>query len=80
MNELEQEIQFMRLELAKLKAKIDGMRCRIRDRRFFVQSPLMAYLTKTQYDYMNWYSEALEKRIKLMEEQAKRDRQMRLPS
>lgn len=70
----------MQFELEQLKIKISNMRYQIKDRRFFVQSPLMTYLTKTQYDYMNWYSEALEKRIELMKEQAKRDRQMRLPS
>lgn len=57
----------MHIELGRLNFKIDDMRRRIKESKFLVQSPLMAYLTKTQYDYMNWYSETLEKRIKLLE-------------
>lgn len=80
MNDLEKEIHCCRIELENLKIKIFNMKYQIKEQRYIVQSPLMAYLTKTQYDYMNWYREVLEKRLKLMKDQMKKEQQMLLPS
>lgn len=79
-NALEHEIQATKVELDQLKIKIFNLRYQIKDRRFFVQSNLMCYLTKSQYDYMNWYYEVLEKRLKIMQDQMKKEQQMLLPS
>lgn len=79
-NALENAIQATQVELDQLKIKIFNLRYQIKERRFLVQSNLMYYLTKSQYDYMNWYCEVLERRLKIMQDQMKKEQQMLIPS
>ena len=70
----------LRFELNELKKNIQCVRTSLKWGRYKDCSKEMRYLITRQYEYMNWYSEVLEKRLALLMGDEKNNEQISLPS